>query len=129
MRGAYSRKVLQKFERLSPVQAFVFPRPHINPPTVSDIRDHIGLLNNKRLTLPHEPFVVRYRRYFHSTLNCIDRTRIHAGAAINADIRVNDPFIILFVDGGYWAGIIARAAVDTIVINGMCHLFASLFVI
>jgi len=33
-RGVCSRKVLWEFESLSPVRAFVFPRPHAKPPTV-----------------------------------------------------------------------------------------------
>ena len=34
MRGVCSRKVLRKFESLSPVRAFAFPRPNAKPPTV-----------------------------------------------------------------------------------------------
>ena len=34
MRGVCSRKVLWKFENLSPVRTFVFPRPHAKPPPV-----------------------------------------------------------------------------------------------
>ena len=33
-RGVCSRKVLREFESLSPVRAFVFPRPNAKPPTV-----------------------------------------------------------------------------------------------
>ena len=34
MRGVCSRKVLREFESLSPVRAFVFPRPNAKPPPV-----------------------------------------------------------------------------------------------
>jgi len=33
-RGVHSRKVLREFESLSPVRAFVFPRPNAKPPIV-----------------------------------------------------------------------------------------------
>ena len=52
-------------------------------------------------------------------------TGVHACAAVDAGIGVNDAFAVLFADGVDRTGILTCCAVGAIVGNGMGHGFSS----
>ena len=54
------------------------------------------------------------------------RTGVHACAAVDAGIGVDDAFATLFADGVHGAGIFACRAIGAIVGNCMSHGFTSL---
>jgi hypothetical protein len=59
-------------------------------------------------------------------MDCIHWAVVHTSATVDTGIGVDNALAVLFADGVYGAGVLARCTVCAIIGNGMGHNFTSL---